>query len=133
MSWKSSGPVSFNIDPEGINEVVEENGNMVTMLRKVGWGGKEEKIELRKWIVDTDSEKPMKGCAMTDIGWHNLTSILTKNGFGDTREIIENISTRDNFEDSLTKVIGKKKYSEAKETVIEEDDYFTPTKENLGL
>lgn len=44
MAWKNSGPISFNIDPEGINEVIEENGNMVTMLRKVSWGDKESKI-----------------------------------------------------------------------------------------
>ena len=133
MAWKSSTPVSYQINPDGINEVIEENGNMITMLRKVSWGGKGEKIELRKWIVDTDSEKPMKGCAMTDLGWHNLASVLTKNGFGDTQEIISNLQERDNFEESLTKVIGKKKYTEAKETVIEEDDYFSPTKENLGI
>ena len=133
MAWKSSTPVSYNINPEGINEVVEENGNMITMLRQVSWGGKEEKVELRKWIVDTDSEKPMKGCAMTDLGWHNLASILTKNGYGNTQEIIENIKPREDFESALTKVIGKKKFSEAKETVIEEDDYFAPTKENLVL
>ena len=133
MAWKSSGPISFEINPEGINEVVEENGNMITMLRQVSWSGKEEKLELRKWIVDTDSEKPMKGCSMTEIGWNNLACILTKNGFGETKEILENIKDREDFDDALVKVIGKKKFTEAKETVIEEDDYFTPTKENLGL
>lgn len=132
MSWKNSGPITYTVNPDGINEVIEENNNMITMLRQVSWG-KAEKLELRKWIVDTDSEKPMKGCAMGETGWHTLTEILAKNGYGDTKEILTNIKDREDFDKALVQVIGKKKVGQVKETVIEEDDYFTPTKENLGL
>ena len=127
-------PLQYTINKDGINEVVEESGKMVTMLRQVAWNNKEEKLELRKWIVDVDKEQPMKGCSMTDVGWHACTNILVHNGFGHTRELIRDLSTRDDFETSLISIIGKKKVEETKEKEsIEEDDYFTPTKDNLGL
>lgn len=130
----SKGPVQYEVNKEGINEVIEETGNMVTMLRQVAWNGREEKLELRKWIVDTDSEKPMKGCAMTDEGWHTCTETLVKHGFGQTRELIRELSIRDDFDQELVKVIGKKKVDETKEKeAIDDDDYFIPTRDNLGL
>lgn len=130
----TKGPVSYEINKEGINEVIEEFGNMVAMLRQVAWGGREEKLELRKWIVDTDSEKPMKGCSLTEEGWHNCTEILVQHGFGNTREIIRELSVREDFEKDLVSVIGKKKVEDAKsQEVVQDDDYFMPTRENLGI
>ena len=71
----------------------------------------------------------MKGVSfLTEDGPHNLVHSMTKLGFGNTETIINNIKNRDDFEDSLVKVIGKKKISKAKEETIEisEDDYFDP-------
>lgn len=126
MAKKDS--VTYDIKEDGINEIIDEKGNMVMMLREVAWGGREHKLELRKWVIGVDTETPMKGAAfMTEQGPHNLVHTMTKLGYGDTTEILQNIKDRDNFEDSLVKVIGKKKVEESKEkVVITEEDYFDP-------
>lgn len=130
----AKGPLSYEVNKEGINEVVEESGNMVAMLRQVAWNGREEKLELRKWIVDTESEKPMKGCALSEEGWHSCTELLVKHGFGNTREILRDLAQRDKFDDDLVAIIGKKKASDARaKEVVQDDDYFMPTRDNLGI
>ena len=71
----------------------------------------------------------MKGVSfLTDDGPHNLVDTMTKLGYGNTENILTNIKNRKDFEESLVKVIGKKKVSKAKEETIEisEDDYFDP-------
>lgn len=129
MPFKKDGNISFTIKVDGINELIDERNNSILALREVGWNNKEPRLELRKWIVDENGDKPMKGVSfLTEDGPHNLVHSMTKLGFGNTETIINNIKNRDDFEDSLVKVIGKKKISKAKEETIEisEDDYFDP-------
>lgn len=129
MPFKKDGNISFEIKEDGINELIDERNNSILALREVAWNGRQFHLELRKWIVDETGDKPMKGTSfLTEDGPNNLVNTMTKLGFGTTEKILTNIKYRDDFEDSLVKVIGKKKVSKAKEETIEisEDDYFDP-------
>lgn len=127
---KDGGPIKFEIKEDGINELIDEGtGNSSIMLREVGWNGRDPKLEIRKWIIDVDKETPMRGLSfITEQGPHTLTEVLTEKGFGNTEKIITNIKDREDFDDSLVKVIGKKKIEKSKNTevTISEDDYFDP-------
>ena len=123
------GPVEFKVKEDGINEVIDEKGNMALMLREVAWNGRDYHLELRKWIVDVDKEQPMKGCTfITEEGPNNLVDTMVKHGYGNTRNILHELSSRDSFEEDLVSVIGKQKVDKAKdaEITITEDDYFDP-------
>ena len=124
----AKGPISYEVKEDGINEVIDEKGNMVMMLREVAWSGRDYRLELRQWAIDVDKEIPMKGTSfMTEQGPNNLVHTMTRLGYGDTTEILQNIKDREDFDESLIKVIGKKKVEESKEkVVITEDDYFDP-------
>ena len=106
-----------------IDEVVDSKGNSVIMLRTVAWGenGK-EKLELRRWIVDINAEKPLKGVAfLTEDGPDNLVNVLLDKGYGKTDEVLEVLSTRDDFDDALSELNKPKnskkssRYSDPKE------------------
>lgn len=128
--------LQFEIDPTGPNEVIDENGNMIMMLRKIAWNGRESRLELRKWIIDTDSEKPMRGVTfMTEKGPHNAAEVLVELGYGHTDHLMRVLKTRDDFEKALVSAIGKEQVEKAKNTpnIVDEDDYFIPSKENLGI
>ena len=123
------GPVEFKVKEDGINEVIDEKGNMSLMLREVAWNGRDYHLELRKWIVDVDKEQPMKGCTfITEEGPNNLVDTMVKHGYGNTRNILHELSSRESFEEDLVSVIGKQKVDKAKDTevTITEDDYFDP-------
>lgn len=127
---KDGGPIKFEIKENGINELIDEGtGNSSIMLREVGWNGRDPKLEIRKWIIDVDKETPMRGLSfITEQGPHTLTEVLVEKGFGNTEKLITNIKDREDFDDSLVKVIGKKKIEKSKNTevTISEDDYFDP-------
>ena len=127
---KDGGPIKFEIKENGINELIDEGtGNSSIMLREVGWNGRDPKLEIRKWIIDVDKETPMRGLSfITEQGPHILTEVLAEKGFGNTEKLITNIKDREDFDDSLVKVIGKKKIEKSKNTevTISEDDYFDP-------
>lgn len=128
--------LSYDVKKDGINEVIDEAGNMVVMLREVAWQGREHRLELRNWIIDVDKEMPMKGVAFkTEQGPHNCVEIMVKHGFGNTQKVLQELSLREDFEDALLHTIGRKKIDETKqkEVVVEEDDYFIPSRETLGF
>lgn len=125
----SSGPITFTIKEDGINELIEERGNMVTMLREVAWGNREAHLEVRKWVVSPDEEKPMRGCSfMTEEGPHKLVEVMADNGYGNTKTMLGALSKREDFEDALTQTIGKKKVEKAKNTevTVDEEEFFDP-------
>lgn len=132
---KDQGPIQYQIDPEAVNCVIEERNNTVTMLRKVAWNGREARLELRKWVVEENGEKPMKGFSfMTQEGPHNLVHTLIDNNFGDTKTILGSLHKRDDFETSLAETIGMKKVIEAKNTevTVQSDEFFDPKNMILG-
>lgn len=123
--------LSFIIKDDGINELIDEKGNMVLMLREVAWNGRDAHLELRKWIVDVDKEQPMKGVSfITPEGPNKLTEVLADKGFGDTEKLLKSLKGREDFDNALIKTIGKTKVQEAKNTdvTIVEEDYYNPQK-----
>ena len=129
--FKKDGVITFDIKKDGINELIDEKGNSTIMLREVSWSGRENyKLELRRWIVEEAGDKPLKGVSfLTEDGPNNLVHSMTKLGFGKTDVILNNLKTREDFDQSLIKTIGKTKISEAKESEIEisDEDYYDPT------
>lgn len=131
MPYKKDKNLTYELKYNGINEIIDERNNTVMMLREVGWGGRPPRLELRKWIINSDGEIANKGVAfMTEDGPHNLVDTMTNLGFGRTKNILNNIKNRDDFEDSLVQVIGKEKVNTAKKTEFVRDDndesYYDP-------
>ena len=97
----------YEVDQE-FDYLVEEKGNQAIFFRRVSWGGRDAKPEIRKWYVDGTSETPGKGVTfMTEEGPDELVKVMTEVGFGKTDEILENISKREDFGISVKKVLGK--------------------------
>ena len=66
------------------------------------WNNGKEKLELRRWIVDINEEKPLKGVAfLTDDGPDNLVNVLVDKGYGKTHEVLQVLKRRDDFEEAL--------------------------------
>lgn len=97
----------YEVDPS-FDYLIEEKGNQALFFRRVSWGGREAKPEIRKWFVDGTSETPGKGFSfMTEEGPHELIKTMTSLGYGKTDEILENISKREDFPVAVKKVLGK--------------------------
>jgi hypothetical protein len=103
---------SFTYHVGDIDEVIDSRGNSVIMLRKLAWGEGKENLELRKWVVDINKETPLKGCTfLTEEGPHNLTNKLVQLGYGHTNELLDTLSKRDDFKESLDS-LGQEKTNE---------------------
>lgn len=98
---------SYKVD-ENFDYLIEEKGNQATFFRRVAWGGRDSKLEIRKWYVDGSKETAGKGVTfMTEEGPDELVRIMTETGFGKTDEVLDNISKRDDFGVAVKKVLGK--------------------------
>ena len=77
MGFSKDKEISFKISDD-VNELIEEKGNMIGMLRKVAWNGKDAHLEIRKWVItNVDDEKAMKGYSfMTKEGPNNLINTM---------------------------------------------------------
>lgn len=100
------GNREFNLEIDPSLDVVfdEGSGNSFLAMRKLRWDENSNfKIDLRKWFTNSDGEEIAgKGFSfITEDGPNNLVNCLIDNGFGDTRDIIEKVSTRDDFVDAL--------------------------------
>lgn len=139
------GNREFNLEIDPSLDVVfdEGSGNSFLAMRKLRWDENSNfKIDLRKWFTNSDGEEIAgKGFSfITEDGPNNLVNCLIDNGFGDTRDIIEKVSTRDDFVDALATsaaaldVLGldelKDKVKKAAES-SEAESFYDP-KELLG-
>lgn len=126
---KDSGEITFTIKEDGINELIDEKGSLALMLREVAWGSRESHLELRSWKIDPEKEFPMKGTKfLTEEGPHKLAEVLVDKGFGNTNVILNELKTREDFDESLIKAIGKVKVEKSKASTVnvKEDDYYDP-------
>lgn len=117
---------SFSYKVGDIDEVVDSKGNSVILLRKLAWGenGK-EKLELRKWVIDIAKETPLKGVTfLTEEGPHNLVTVLLQKGYGHTKNILETISLRNDFKDSLES-LGKPSKAKSSNKYIDPKDILS--------
>lgn len=115
----------YEVDPE-FDYLIEEKGNQALFFRRVSWNGRDAKPEIRKWYVDGTSETPGKGFSfMTEEGPNELIKTMTELGYGNTEEVLENISKRDDFPVAVKKVLGKgvEELTEEYDSVELEDVY----------
>lgn len=131
MSFKKGGPIEFTVVEGSPDVVFEEKGNTVGMIRKISWGNRVPKLELRKWNLDSNGkETASRGYTfMTEEGPHELVENMAKLGYGDTTKVISSIKDRKDFEEALVKNIGMQKVIESKNSeyeVNEEEEYFDP-------
>lgn len=84
---------------DGYDHIFDEKGNTFLSLRKISWGGREPKLDLRKWYTMADGEERVgRGVGfLTEEGPHELTRILVQEGFGYTNELMDILSTREDF------------------------------------
>ena len=126
MAFKKNDSDEIKYTIGDIDEVVDCKGNSVIMLRNVAWNNGKEKLELRRWIVDINEEKPLKGVAfLTEDGPDNLVNVLVEKGFGKTHEVLQVLKTRTDFEEALDNINKKpnakksSKYLDPKELLSE--------------
>ena len=64
---------------------------------------------------------------MTEKGPHSAAELLVRHGYGETKTLLGDLSTREDFENGLISTIGKKKVDETKQKEeIIQDDYLDP-------
>jgi hypothetical protein len=134
MAFEHDSNFSYEVDPS-LDEVVDESNNSMVVLRKAKWGDTDKskfKIELRRcYVTNTGEERVGRGCTfITENGPNNLTSALLKHGFGDTKEVIQSIKDRDNFDISMRRALSDEDLERIKNTQIPESmlepDYYDP-------
>lgn len=112
--------------------VIEENNNTFIALRKIGWNGREPKLDLRKWYSSADGSEVMgKGISFTDTGANELVKVLVENKYGDTTEILDGVKNRDDFRSSLNKILDKDD-PHYDENVKDEEVYYDPRTSLFG-
>lgn len=127
MAFKKDGNFTYHVGD--IDETVDSRGNTVLLLRKLAWGNGQEKLEIRKWFIDINKETPSKGVTfLTDEGPGNLINALIDNGYGNTKDILSNLSKREDFDSALAAIGKRIPEGEAS------DEYFDPKTlcESLG-
>lgn len=92
---------------DGFDHTIQEKGNTFVALRKVKWKPDgDEMYDIRKYIVKADGEEQIqKGCSLTEEGLNELTEVLTEEGFGNTRTIMNNIRDREDFPRALVSTL----------------------------
>lgn len=112
-----------------IDFTIEEQGNQFTALRKVQWGDSDKAyLELRRWRNTPEGgEMAAKGCTfLTEDGPSELVNTLVELGYGNTKEVLQKLKTREDFRRSLNSVLGKGDELFDEEVGTLEDDFFDP-------
>ena len=113
-----------------VDELIDEKGNQVILLRKLAWGDHKEKLEIRKWIIGIDTERANGGFPfLTEEGPHNLTKALVKLGYGNTEEVLNELKLREDFNEALVNTIGEAAIKKVKKALPNEKiTYYDPKK-----
>lgn len=126
--FKKDGEFKYTI-VDDFDRVIDEKGNQSINLRKLYFGNDPEKakFDLRKWITDADGNEICgKGFSfLTEDGPNILAETLIEEGFGRTDDVLQSLSVRDDFESSVSKVLGKS-LDEVATTSEEDQLYFDP-------
>lgn len=123
MAFDKSKTFSYKIGD--IDEAVDSRGNTVVYLRKLAWGDGKEKLEIRKWFIDVDKETPSKGVTfLTDEGPNNLINSLIKHGYGDTQEILTELSNREDFDECLANMGKKRPESDSCDQYLDPKSFY---------
>lgn len=119
---------TYEID-ENYDYVLNEVGNVFIALRKISWNGREPKLDLRKYYNTKDgSERMDKGVSMSKECADELTRVLASTGYGNTRDIIDGIKDRDDFNTALSQSL-KNEPKVLEELGIQDTDNFYDPRE----
>lgn len=124
VNWNNDRTVTYEVDEEFGDFVIQEGGNTSVNLRKISWGGRAAKLDLRKYNYKDGEEQMNKGVVLSDEGGDELAGVLIEQGYGNTKRIIKALRSREDFDESLLD----------KDIEIEDDsteEYYDP-KQLLG-
>ena len=93
--------ITFDVDEEFGDYIIDESGNQSLNLRKISWNGRPFKLDLRKYSYSDGGERMLKGVTISEEGADELTGTLVEKGYGDTTRIIKAIRGREDFDESL--------------------------------
>lgn len=114
---------------DDVNEIIDEgSGNSFIALRKVKWDeNKDFKLDIRKWYTNSNGEEIAgKGVGfITEDGPTNLIKALIKHGYGNTRQILEQLSEREEFPIAVKEIIVGKN--------IDIDGIVLSTNDNVSI
>ena len=89
------------LDEDPYANVFDSKDDTVLAMRTVSWNGNTPNLELRKWKLpkeDGEKDTPCKGFSfLSEDGPNQLVYVLLKNGYGNTQEVYDIISSRDDF------------------------------------
>ena len=127
--------MEFNLEiDESVNEIFDENvGNSFLAMRRLRWSPTTEfKLDLRKWYTNSEGEEIAgKGFSfITEEGPNELAKVLIKHGYGNTEDVMDQLSIRDDFIPSVNKVLQRKGLSingyESVDKVQEDAGFYDP-------
>ena len=119
----------YKID-ENFDHVIDEKdgGNTFLALRKISWGGKDPKLDFRKWFIDKNGNEVMgKGVSFIneERGTNELINVLLQNDYGKTKDVLDSIKDRGDFQHSLDIALGRVKDEEEEDSTV----YYDPREE----
>lgn len=127
MFGKKSEDFSYTVE-DGYDYIIEESGNSSCNLRRIKFGdGKDWKLDLRKYFITETGERMGKGYVfMTEEGPHNLVDTMTKLGYGNTYNILQNIKGREDFHRTLNTALGKESEFYDESAGEGSDEFYDP-------
>lgn len=117
MAWKKDNSnFTMEIDPN-FDYIIEEGANTSINVRRVSWGGRPFKIDIRKWSYNDGEERAMKGVSLTNEGADELANVLVENGFGSKKRLLKALDSREDEEEDSTNEIddGSEEYYDPSE------------------
>lgn len=111
---------------EDFDFIIEESGNSSLNLRKVGWNGRDPKLDLRKWSYKDETERALKGVTMTDEGADELTGVLVEQGYGNTKRIAKALAKREEYNDVMQHL------DDVEDDIIDSSEEYYDPSELLG-
>ena len=117
--------IEYSIVDE-FDHTIDEAGNQFIALRKIRWGDRDKvSLDIRKYWMQAEGEVLGKGVSfLTEEGPHELVDVMTREGYGHTKEILKSLKDREDFQKSLNIVLGKE--SEFYDEEVGEEEIYDP-------
>lgn len=124
---------SYEINEEFGTNIIGEGGSTFSALRKISWNGRDEKIDIRKYTINSDGNEVMgKGISLSEEEADTLTNLLIENGYGDAYTILNSVKNNDEYIGhmaTILKDIDDERVNKSIEMVreyYEEDNLYDP-------
>lgn len=112
----------YKINEEFGTELIGEGGNVFIAMRKIAWGNRDEKLDIRKYSINNDgNEVMMKGVSLSDDEANTLAEKLVERGYGDRKKILETIYKEDRIKILPFIIIKDEDFENEKELFTPDD------------